>query len=109
MSLNVQPIIPSGITNGIPVVIGTSATTVHTATSESGKIDQLDLFAQNVTASAVNLTVRISGVIAWYGSVPANDSKQLPRLPVAGSVVVDALASTGAAINITGSGLRVAI
>ena len=104
----------SASTSGKPIVVaGTTAgasTTIHTAVSGATSFDEVWLWASNVTAAAVSLTVQWGGVTdpdnaAFKGFViPANSSMYpvVTGLVLNGGLLVKAYGSTTAAINITG-------
>lgn len=108
MALTVQPLVPTGTPNGVPLVVGTSSTTLHTATAVAGQTDVLDIKAANVTASPVVLTLTINSVVAFTGAIAANstDNGALGRYRVSGGVVVAATGATASAINLSATALR---
>jgi hypothetical protein len=102
----------SGSTNGQPIqVTGTNsagAVTIHTATSTSTQIDRLFIWASNIGTTEETLTLE-------FGSTGAGNEIDIPvpcgdtilvvpgwALGGAASQVVEAYATTGSVINITG-------
>lgn len=106
-------VILSGSTNGrvVPVAAtSTPGTTVHTSVAGSNDIDEIFLWASNVTGAAATLTVEYGGVtdpgdhlVKGY-SIPANSLPVLiaDGLQLQNSLVVRAFSDTGSAINISG-------
>lgn len=113
MPLAISPGILSGSTNGRPIPVAATAspgTLIHTATSVSGALDQIDLDVTNVTGSAVSITVEWGGVsdpgdhLVKNYSIPAYTKMALASgLRLSGGVIVRAFAGTAGALNITGS------
>lgn len=101
----------SGSTNGRPINVGTTSTTVHDATSTANEFDEYHLWATNTTAAAVDLTMEVGGTAfpdAVTVSVPANSTIEvLPGLQVGSGVNVDAKAASASAIAIHGYILRI--
>jgi len=101
----------SGSTNGrpIPVVaVATPGTAIHQA-GASG-LDEVYLWATNVTGVAATLTIEFGGVadpgdhIVKAYSIPAN-SLPIPIVlgqRISGSVAIKAFSGTASAINVTG-------
>jgi hypothetical protein len=103
----------SGSTNGKPIPVAattTPGTVIHTAQAGTSGYDEVYLFAANVSAGTVTLTVEWGGVtdpgdhlIKGY-SIPGNS----PQYPIAvgqrvnNSVVIRAFGGSASAINITG-------
>lgn len=103
----------SGSTNGrvIPVAAtATPGTTIHTAVSGTSDIDEIYLWAANVTGSAATLTVEYGGVtdpgdhLVKAYSIAANSLPVLiaDGLPLQNGLVVRAFSGTGSALNISG-------
>lgn len=60
----ITPQIPSGSTNGRGIKVGTTSTpgtTIHTATSTSGEIDEITIYANNSHTADVLLTIELGG------------------------------------------------
>lgn len=109
----------SGSTNGRPIPVAATATpgtTIHTAVAGATSVDEVYLFASNVTTAAATLTVEWGGVSdpgdhLVKALVIGPNSYAVPialgqRLQ--GAVVVKAFSPTASAINITGWVNRVA-
>lgn len=65
--------IGSASTDGEAILIGTSTTTVHTATTTSGEVDEVYIWASNVdTANSVEVTVE-----TFDGSTTVTEAKLL--------------------------------
>jgi hypothetical protein len=101
----------SGSTNGRPIKVvatATAGTTVHTAHATAK--DELYLYVTNTDSSARTLTIEFGGVtdpddlILKAYSIPANSPPILvvPGIPVTGSVVVRAFASSANVLLISG-------
>lgn len=113
MPLAISPGILSGSTNGRPIPVEATAspgTLIHTSTSVSGALDQIDLDVTNVTGSAVIITVEWGGTtdpgdhLVKNYSIPAYTKTTLASgLRLSGGVIVRAFAGTANALNITGS------
>jgi len=101
----------SGSTNGRPIAVAatsiSSGTTIHTAVSGTSSMDEIWIFAANVTTKVVTLTV------GWGGTgtsdtilvdVPAKQGLFLvtPGILLQNSLVVKAAASTANVINLAG-------
>lgn len=107
-------VVLSGSTDGMPIVIAATATTVHTAGATG--YDKVWLWASNVTAAVATLTVEWgaatdpAGYLIKAYSIPANSAP----IPIAtgqaikNSKVVKALSGTASAINVTGYAIQVA-
>ena len=106
-------ILLSGSTSGrnIPVVqIVTAGTLIHTAVAGAASFDEIYLWAANVTAAAVTLTLEWGGVtdpgdhLIKALSIPANS----PAIPLItgevlnGGLILRAFASVTLAINVSG-------
>lgn len=75
----------SGSTDGRGVLVAATAssgTTIHTGSTTSTTIDEVWLYAQNTSTSAVKLTVQ------WGGTTSPNDDIELTVQPEAGLVTV---------------------
>lgn len=113
MALSIAPSILSGSTNGRPIPVAATAspgTLIHTATSATGALDQIDLDVTNVTGTAATITVEWGGTtdpadhLVKNYSIPAYSKVPLASgLRLGGGVVVRAFSGTASALNITGS------
>lgn len=101
----------SGSTDGrrIKVVAtATAGTLIHTATSTSGQIDWLTLYAQNSHTADVVLTIEFGGVsapddlIQQTITTKAGDALLVAGLPLRNGLVVRAFAATANVITIAG-------
>lgn len=103
----------SGSTNGLPIPVAATATPgtlIHSAPSGSSAMDEIYLWAANVTGVSATLTIEWGGVadpashLVKAYSIAANSAPQ----PIAvgqrmnGGLVVRAFGGTANAINITG-------
>lgn len=102
----------SGSTSGKPIPVAATATpgtTIHTAISSSDALDEIWLWATNVTGSAATLTLE------WGGTTdPGNHAMKAISIPpytrlqiidgqlLNGGLVVKAFSGTASAINLTG-------
>ena len=110
---SITPGFLSGSTNGRGIAVTadspSGAPTIHTATSTSGKIDYIDLWACNTSGGAVVLTVQFGGVSdpddIIRDSLAANSGtvRIANNLPLAGGLVVTAYAGTADVITIFGA------
>ena len=109
MATTFQAVPLSGSTNGRPIPIAATATPgtlLHVASASS--LDEVYLYAANITAAAVTLTIQFGGVTTGDNlvvtSIPANSSPvQLAfGQRLTGGVEVRAFAATAGAINMTG-------
>lgn len=111
----------SGSTGGRPIkvaAISTPGTTIHTTGTSNAAIDEVWLYANNTSASAVELTVEFGGTSdpddRIILSIPSKTGLVLvlPGLTLSGigdeGRVVTAFAATTNVINITGYVNRVA-
>ena len=103
----------SGSTNGrvIPVAAtATPGTTIHTAVSGASDLDEIYLWASNVTGTAATLTVEYGGVldpgdhIVKAYSIAANSVPVLiaDGILLQNGLVVRAFSGTASAINVSG-------
>lgn len=111
-------ILLSGSTSGLPIIVvavATAGTLIHTAVAGASSIDEVTLYASNVTGSAATLTLEWGGVtdpgnhmVKGY-SIPANSTSVLvvAGMPLNGGLVIRAFSGTASAINITGSVTRI--
>jgi hypothetical protein len=107
----------SGSTDFRPVVVAASAspgTLIHTASSSAGTVDEVWIFAANISGSAVSLTVEWGGTgtgdrIIAGASIPANSFLYpvVTGIPLQNGLIVRAFAGTANVINITGYGNRI--
>ena len=115
MATNIDKVILSGSTGGMPIKVvatATTGTTIHATGTSSSIVDEVWLYATNTSASAVNLTIE-------FGSTTAPDQNIIVAIPsksglsilVAGLVLVGtgsaartitAFAGTANVINISG-------
>lgn len=101
----------SGSTNGRNIEVAATATPgtlIHTATSTSGELDEIYIYATNTSSSDVKLTIEYGGTTSTDDliekTIPAEDGLRLviPGLLLDGGVVVRAFAATTNVINING-------
>lgn len=101
----------SGSTNGQPILIAATSspgTLIHTATSSTVDFDEIWLWCQNTSASAVNLTIQYGGTTSpnnnFTLSMAAASGLYLlvPGLILNNSLVVRAFAGTASVLTITG-------
>lgn len=110
----------SGSTDGRGVLVAATSgtgTTIHTGDTATATIDEIWLYAQNTSATAVKLTIQ------WGGTTSPNDEIELtvqpeaglvtviPGLPIRGNataLVVRAFAATANVITIHGFVNRIA-
>lgn len=101
----------NGSTNGRQIKItatATPGTTLHTATSTAGELDEVWLWAVNSDTVSRKLTIE------WGGTTSPDDTKEItipaesgdflviPGLPVTGSVVVRAFAAAANVVLCSG-------
>lgn len=110
----------SGSTQGQPMTIGVfgSPTTVHTTGTSASVIDEIWLYANNLTTSPVLLTVLFGGVSATQHAKPITLAPQsgdvliVAGLPLTGNSIsgssVAAFAATASSITISGYVNRIA-
>ena len=107
----------SGSTNGRPIKVAataTAGTTIHTATSTSGEIDRIYLYAANTSAASVKLTLEWGGVTSpddlLEFQIPSESGARIlvDGAPLAGGLLVRAFAGSADVINIVGRVIRVA-
>lgn len=108
----------SGSTNGKGIKVAataTAGTTIHTAVSGTSSIDEIWLYANNTSASAVKLTLEWGEATAPDGnieiSIPAEGTGMVliaPGILLQNSLVVKAFAATANVINIFGYVNRIA-
>lgn len=96
----------------IPVAAtATPGTLIHTAVAGAAFFDEVYLWASNVTAAAVTLTVQWGGVtdpgdhLVKAYTIPANSPPVLiaAGLRVNGGIVIGAFCSVASAVNISGN------
>jgi hypothetical protein len=99
----------SGSTNGKAILVGTTATTIHVATASASNLDEIWLFATNITTSAVKLSIQFGGTSDTdliEETIPPESGIKciIPGLALGGaaSLNVTALAATANAINMHG-------
>lgn len=109
----------SGSTSGKPIPVAATATPgalIHTAVAGAAAFDEVYIYASNVTAAAVTLTVQFGGVTdpgdlaVKQVSIPANSApvQIMAGQSINGGLEVRAFASAASAINITGKVNRIA-
>jgi len=98
----------SGSTNGRPINVDAYGSSVTIHTVDSSAIDEVWLYAVNTGSSAVTLTIEFGGtdnpedyIIATLQS-QSGLSQIIPGVPLNGSVVVKAFASSANVVNIVG-------
>lgn len=113
----ITPRIPSGSTNGRGILVtatATPGTAIHTATSTSGELDEITIYASNDHTADILLTVELGGTtdpndVVRY-TVPSRSGMNLivsgHRLN--GGVAVAAFAATGSKISIWAEVTRIA-
>lgn len=77
MARNITRLKLSGSTNGRPISVGTSSTTLHTATSDGDQLDTVELYVFNVDTQPQTLTIECGGTSfpdAFTMTVPAKGS-----------------------------------
>lgn len=105
----------SGSTGGQPIKVGATATpgtTIHTTGTSSSNIDEIWLYANNTSASAVKLSVEYGGTTSPDNHIELTIDAEaglvlvIPGLILSGTGsagrVVTAFAATTNVINITG-------
>lgn len=109
MATTFQAVPLSGSTNGRPIPIAATATPgtlLHTA--HASALDEVYLYAANITAAAVTLTIQFGGVTTGDNLVVTSISANSGPVQLAfgqrltGGVEVRAFAATANAINMTG-------
>lgn len=107
----------SGSTNGRPIKVvatATAGTLIHTATSGSGDMDRIYLYAANTSAASVKLTLEWGGVTSpddlLEFQIPSESGTRMviDGAPLAGGLIVRAFAASANVINIIGRVIRVA-
>lgn len=88
--------LPSGSSNGLPIALGTSSTTLHTTPNTPGMISEVFLWVSSID-SANNTTVTVSvGGINWSiltVAALAGPYAVLPGLRVGPNVTISATAA----------------
>lgn len=106
----------SGSTNGRPIKVvatATAGTLIHTATSTSGEIDRISLYAANTSAASVKLTLEWGGVTSpddlLEFQIPAESGARIiiDSSLLAGGLIVRAFGASANVINIIGRVIRV--
>jgi hypothetical protein len=115
MATNIDKVVLSGSTGGMPIKVvatATTGTTIHTTGTSASIIDEVWLYATNTSAATVTLTIE-------YGSTTAPDQNIIVGIPsksglsicVAGLILagtgsvgrtITAFAGTASVINIAG-------
>ena len=106
----ITPKIPSGSTNGRGIKVAatsTPGTTIHTATSTSGEIDEITIYANNSDSSARTLTIELGGTTSpddvVQTSIPATPAGWTPIVVahrLTGGVVVKAFCSAANVVSV---------
>lgn len=108
----VEPILLSGSTDGRRIKVAatsTPGTTLHTATSTSGQIDWVTLYAQNSHTADVLLTVEFGGTTSpddlIQQTIPAKSGDVLlvAGLPLRAGLLVRAFAAVTNVVTVAGS------
>ena len=108
----------SGSTNGRPVKVAataTAGTTIHTATSTAGEMDEVWLWACNTDTTNRKLTIELGGTTPPDDlievTIPAEGGLVLvvPGIPLDGGVIVRAFAAAANVLNIVGFVNNVAV
>lgn len=99
-------IVPSGSTYGRPIVLSSTSspgTTIHTATSTTGQIDEVYVEAANTGSSDAVLTVTANNVIVSQVTILAGAGLAivLNGIRYNGGTVIRAYADTANVINIS--------
>ena len=105
----------SGSTGGQPILVSASSTpgtTIHTTGTSASDLDEIWLYANNTSASAVKLTIEYGGTASPNNLIEIAIAAEsglvlvIPGLLLSGDGsagrVVRAFAATGQVINITG-------
>lgn len=108
----------SGSTNGKGIKVAataTAGTTIHTAVAGTSSIDEIWLYANNTSASAVKLTLEWGEATAPDGNIEITIGAEgtgmvliAPGIPLQNGLVVKAFAATANVINIFGYVNRIA-
>lgn len=118
MSTTITKTLLSGSTNGRQIKVAATATpgtTIHTATSTSGQMDEVWLWAVNSDTSNRKLTVELGGTTSPDDTIevtiPAESGLVLvvPGLVLNGGVVIRAFAATADVVLISGFVNRIAV
>ena len=111
MTITVAKVKLSGSTNGRPIKVAATATpgtAVHTATGNSGELDELWLWASNTDTTDRKLTIELGGTTSPDDliemTIPAEDGLHLvvPGVPLDGGVAVKAFAASANLVNVVG-------
>lgn len=101
----------SGGANGRAILVAatsTPGTTVHTATSTSGALDEVWLWAQNTDTTDRKLTIELGGTTSPNDlielTIPAESGlvPVVPGFPLDGGVVVKAFAASANVVTVNG-------
>lgn len=108
----------SGSTNGKGIKVAataTAGTTIHTAVAGTSSIDEIWLYANNTSSSAVKLTLEWGEATAPDGNIEINIGAEgagmiliAPGIPLQNGLVIKAFAATANVINIFGYVNRIA-
>ncbi len=105
------PRLLSGSTDGLAIKVvptATLGTPIHTAVTGTSDMDEIFLYANNTSASAVKLTIEWGTVTAADGNIEQTIQPEdgivliIPRLRLQNAKVVTAFAGTANVILITG-------
>lgn len=108
----------SGSAGGLPIPVAatvTPGTLIHTAVGGASSIDEVYLWASNVSGAAATLTIEWGGVtdpashLVKAYSIPANSAPMPISVgqPMNGGLVIRAFASVANVINVTGMVTRI--
>lgn len=109
----IEKVILSGSTNGRPIkVVATASpgTTIHTASSDTGVIDEIYLWAINTNSASLTLSTQWGGTtdpddfVEKAMPIDANSEPILiaPGIPLAAGLIVKVFASSANLITIVG-------
>ncbi|UEM08057.1 hypothetical protein JL101_036000 (plasmid) [Skermanella rosea] len=106
----------SGSTNGRPIGVGTSAVTIHTATSDADQTDMVELSVFNANASTRTLTLRFGSsshpdvmtfTVPGNGSAGNDGAIPIGEFLLRGGVVLEGVASAASSLAIVGKVKRI--
>ena len=101
----------SGSTDGLPIKVTQTATTgdtIHTCPSDTAQFDEIWIYANNTSTSAVKLTIEFGGTTSPDNLIEVGVNAEsglllvVPGLILTNSLVVTAFAETANVINISG-------
>jgi|TARA_R110002020_G_scaffold9613_4_gene37734 hypothetical protein len=105
----------SGATNGLPILVAataTAGTVIHTATSTSGELERVTLYAFNAHSSDLKLSIELGGVtipkdvVEITITTEAGMVKVIENVVLSGGVVVRAFCGTANQVSVTGHVVR---